>query len=146
MTMITLHWQKCIKNSLWCQFNPKLLSNGRFETRLGDHSVDITGVYIIWTGNDDRTVLKVGRGIIKNKLVAHLRDPEVQAYQPTRLYTTWASTVSLKNGPENTQESVDKGIEKFLGIAFRPKLMECLPDVDPIMVNLPWMGKPVPPL
>lgn len=146
MTMITLHWQKCIKSSLWCQFNPKLLSNGRFENRLGDRSVDITGVYIIWTGNGDRTVLKVGSGIIKNKLAAHLKDPEVQAYQPTRLYTTWASTLFCKNGPEDTQESVDKGIEKFLGIAFRPKLVECLPDVDPIMVNLPWMDKPVPPL
>ena len=141
MTMITLHWQKCIKNSLWCQCNEKFLNNGRLEVRLGDHSVGISGVYIIWTGIDNRTVLKVGSGIIKDKLAAHLRDPEVQAYKPTRLYITWASTLSVI-GPEKIQ----KGIEKFLDIVFKPKLAEDLPDVDLVMVNLPQWNKPVPPL
>ncbi len=49
MTMITLHWQRCIKNSLWCQFSEKLLNNSRLETRFGDYSIGISGVYIIWT-------------------------------------------------------------------------------------------------
>lgn len=141
MTMITVHWQRCIKNSLWCQFNERLLNDGRFETGLGDYNVGISGVYIIWTGIDNRTVLKVGSGIIKDKLAIHLRDPEVQAYKPTRLYVTWASILSVI-GPEEIQ----KGVEKFLGIVFKPKLVEHLPDVDPIMVNLPWSGKPAPPL
>ena len=65
MTMITLHWQKCIKNSLWCQCNEKLLNDGRLESRLGDHSVGISGVYVLWTGIDNRTVLKVGSGLSK---------------------------------------------------------------------------------
>ena len=141
MTMITVQWQRCLKNSLWCQFNEKLLSNGRFETRLGDHSVSISGVYILWTGIDNRTVLKVGSGIIKDKLEAHLRDPEVQAYKPTRLYVTWASTLSVIGA-----EEIQKGVEKFLDIVFKPKLAEHLPDVDLVMVNLPRWNKPVPPL
>ena len=141
MTMITVQWQRCLKNSLWCQFNEKLLSNGRFETRLGDHSVNISGVYIIWTGIGNRTVLKVGSGIIKDKLEAHLRDPEIQAYKPTRLYVTWASTVSVIGAKE-----IQKGVEKFLDIVFKPKLAEHLPDVDLVMVNLPRWNKPVPPL
>ena len=141
MTMITVQWQRCLKNSLWCQFNEKLLSNGRFETRLGDHSVSISGVYILWTGIDNRTVLKVGSGIIKDKLEAHLRDPEVQAYKPTRLYVTWASTLSVIGATE-----IQKGAEKFLDIVFKPKLAEHLPDVDLVMVNLPRWNKPVPPL
>lgn len=141
MTMITVQWQRCLKNSLWCQFNEKLLSNGRFETRLGDHSVNISGIYIIWTGIDNRTVLKLGSGIIKDKLEAHLRDPEIQAYKPTRLYVTWASTLSVIGA-----EEIQKGVEKFLDIVFKPKLAEHLPDVDLVMVNLPRWNKPVPPL
>ena len=139
MTMITVQWQRCLKNSLWCQFNEKLLSNGRFETRLGDHSVNISGIYIIWTGIGNRTVLKVGSGIIKDKLEAHLRDPEIQAYKPTRLYVTWASTLSVIGA-----EEIQKGVEKFLDIVFKPKLTEHLPDVDLVMVNLPWCNKPAP--
>ena len=141
MTMITAQWQRCLKNSLWCQFNEKLLSNGRFETRLGDHSVNISGIYIIWTGIDNRTVLKVGSGIIKDKLEEHLRDPEIQAYKPTRLYVTWASTLSVIGA-----EEIQKGVEKFLDIVFKPKLAEHLPDIDLVMVNLPRWNKPVPPL
>ena len=141
MTMITVQWQRCLKNSLWCQFNEKLLSNGRFETRLGDHSVNISGIYIIWTGIDNRTVLKVGSGIIKDKLEEHLRDPEIQAYKPTRLYVTWASTLSVIGA-----EEIQKGVEKFLDIVFKPKLAEHLPDIDLVMVNLPRWNKPVPPL
>ena len=96
MTMITVYWQKCIKNSLWCPFNEKLLNDGRLEARLGDYSVGISGVYIIWAGTDNNhTVLKIGSGIIKDKLAAHLKDPEIQAYKPERLYVTWASTLYL---------------------------------------------------
>ena len=141
MTMITVQWQRCLKNSLWCQFNEKLLSNGRFETRLGDHSVNVSGIYIIWTGIGDRTVLKVGSGIIKDKLEEHLRDLEIQAYKPTRLYVTWASTLSVIGS-----EEIQKGVEKFLDIVFKPKLAEHLPDVDLVMVNLPRWNKAVPPL
>ena len=141
MTAVRLRWQRCIKNSLWCQFNEKLLNDGRFETRLGDYSDGISGVYIIWTGIEDRTVLKVGSGIIKDKLAVHLKDPEIQAYQPTRLYVTWASTLSVIGA-----EKIQKGIEKFLEVVFKPKLVENLPDVDLVMVNLPRWNKPVPPL
>ena len=142
MTMITIHWQKCIKNSLWCPFNEKLLNDGRLEARLGDYSAGISGVYIIWTGTDNnRTVLKVGSGIIKDKLAADLKNPDIQAHTPTRLYVTWGSTLSTI-GPEKIQ----KGIEKFLEIVFKPKLMEHSPDVDLVMVNLPRWNKPMPPL
>ena len=142
MTMMTVHWQKCIKNSLWCQFNEKLLNDGRLEARLGDYSVGISGVYIIWTGTDNnRTVLKVGSGIIKDKLAADLKNPDIQAHKPTRLYVTWASTLSAIGS-----EKIQKGMEKFLEIVFKPKLVEYLPDVDLVMINLPRWRKSVPPL
>ena len=142
MTMITVHWQRCIKNTLWCQFNEKLLSDGRLEARLGDYSTGISGVYIIWTGTDNnRTILKVGSGIIKDKLAVDLKDPEIQAYKPTRLYVTWASTLTAIGS-----EQIQKGIEKFLEVVFKPKLARNLPDVDLVMVNLPRWNRSVPPL
>ena len=142
MTMMTVHWQKCIKNSLWCQFNEKLLNDGRLEARLGDYSVGISGVYIIWTGTDNnRTVLKVGSGIIKDKLAADLKNPDIQAHKPTRLYVTWASTLSAIGS-----EKIQKGMEKFLEIVFKPKLVEYSPEVDLVMINLPRWRKSVPPL
>lgn len=142
MTMMTVHWQKCIKNSLWCQFNEKLLNDGRLEVRLGDYSVGISGVYIIWTGTDNnRTVLKVGSGIIKDKLAADLKNPDIQAHKPTRLYVTWASTLSAIGS-----EKIQKGMEKFLEIVFKPKLVEYSPEVDLVMINLPRWRKSVPPL
>ena len=142
MTMITLQWRRCMKNSFWCQLNEKLLNDGRLEARLGDYSLGISGVYIIWTAIDNnRTVLKVGSGIIKDELAADLKDPEIQAHKPARLYVTWASTLSVI-GPEQIQ----KGIQKFLGVVFKPKLFEDLPNVDLVMVNLPRWNKSVPPL
>jgi len=142
MTMMTVHWQKCIKNSFWCQLNEKLLNDGRLEARLGDYSVGVSGVYIIWTGTENnRTVLKVGSGIIKDKLAADLKNPDIQAHKPTRLYVTWASTLSAIGS-----EKIQKGIEKFLEIVFKPKLVEYLPEVDLVMVNLPRWRKSVPPL
>ena len=142
MTMMTVYWQRCIKNSLWCPFNEKLLNDGRLEARLGDYSAGISGVYIIWTGTDNnRTVLKVGSGIIKDKLAADLKNPDIQAHKSTRLYVTWASTLSAIGS-----EKIQKGIEKFLEIVFKPKLVEYLPDVDLVMVNLPRWRKSVPPL
>ena len=137
----TLQWQKCIKNFLWCQLNSRLLNDSRLEICLGVESIKTSGVYIIWTGIDKRTILKVGSGIIKDRFEAYLRDPEVQTYKSTRLYVTWASTVSAYK-PEDTQ----KGIEKFLGMILNPQLKGRLPDVDPIVVNLPLWDEPVPPL
>ena len=141
MAAVTLHWQKCIKHSLWCQLDTRLLS----EARLGDRNVGMRGVYIIWTGIKGITVLKVGSGTIKEQLAADLRDPEIYAYRPTRLYATWAST-STVHRPEETQETIEQGIVKFLNVVFKPKLREQLPDVAPIIVNLPQWKKPVPPL
>ena len=142
MTMLTVHWQKCIKNSLWCQFNEKLLSDGRLEARLGDYSVGINGVYIIWTWIDNnRTILKVGSGIIKDKLAADLKNPDIQAHKPTRLYVTWASTLSAIGSQE-----IQKGIQKFLETVFKPKLVENASDSDFVIVNLPRWNKPEPPL
>lgn len=58
----------------------------------GINSLRYKGVYIIWyfdTANTARTV-KVGKGRLRERLVAERRSPELQAYAHRPLYVTWA--------------------------------------------------------
>lgn len=58
----------------------------------GINSLRYKGVYIIWyfdAVNTARTV-KVGKGRLRERLVAERRSPELQAYAHRPLYVTWA--------------------------------------------------------
>lgn len=152
METMTVHWQKrtdYLFSGQWCQLNPELLNDPRLEfrleTRFGVLRTDIVGVYIIWAGVSNRTILKVGSGIIKNRLGEHFRDPKVQAYKYSGLYATWAR-ISPFFKPDGRLNDRERGIEKFLGILLNPKLTQRLPDVDPIWVNLPVWDEPMSPL
>ena len=143
METMTLKWEKC--NSYpslgrWCRLDSDLLDDPRLEIRQGrnlsrfDTRIGIPGVYIIWAGINNRTILKVGSGIIKNRLRNHLNDPKVQAYKHSGLYATWASFLCI----DDNQDDKKRGVERFLGLILNPKIGERFPaDVDPIMVNLP---------
>jgi len=151
MELMTIYWQKCndyLSFGSWCRLNSDLLNDPRLEIRLGrnlygfDTSIGITGVYIIWAGIDNRTILKVGSGIIKDRLRAHLNDPKVQAYEYKGLYATWASFLFV-----DKQEDKKRGVERFLGLILNPKLGERFPtNVEMIAVNLPEWGEPDNPL
>ena len=152
MESITLHWQKC-NNYLfwgsWCRLDSDLLDDPRLEISLGrnlfgfDTSIGITGVYIIWAGvGDNRTILKVGSGIIKDRLQAHLNDPKVQAYKSKGLYATWA-TLPLYFQLARKLGDSERGVERFLGVMLNPKLTQRLPtNVEFIWVNLPEWNEP----
>ena len=148
MEIMNVHWQKCGDFPFlgWCQFNSDLLNDPRLESRLetpfGVLRTDIVGVYIIWAGISNRTILKVGSGIIKDRLQAHLNDLEVQAYKYSGLYATWASTTPFFKS-DGKLDDKKRGIERYLGVWLNPKLTERLPNnVDPIWVNLPEWDKP----
>ena len=66
------------------------------------------GVYIIWAGMSNRTILKVGHGIIKNRFEEHLNDPKVQAYKHRGLYATWDSFLFVDKAVEK-----QRGVERF---------------------------------
>ena len=152
METMTVHWEKCgdFPYFGWCQLNSDLLNDprleSRLETRFGVLRTDIVGVYIIWAGVSNRTILKVGSGIIKDRLRAHLNDPKVQAYKYSGLYVTWARvTPSFK--PGGRLDDKQRGVERFLGIWLNPELGKRFPsNVDPIWVNLPVWDEPVSPL
>lgn len=142
METMVIHWRKSIKSLSWCQFTADILNDPRLEANLdGDSrphfSIRAIGVYIIWTGKHKRRILKVGSGIIKDKLKAHLGDPKILAHKSKGLYATWATTL-FGNKPRR----IRKGIETFLHIILAPKLAESIPDVDPILVNLPVWDEP----
>lgn len=153
MESMTVQWQKCnnyLSWGSWCQLDSDLLDDQRLEirleTRFGVLRTDIIGVYIIWAGVNNRTILKVGSGIIKDRLRAHLNDPKVQVYKHKGLYATWACiTPSFK--PDGKFDDKERGIEGFLGLILNPKLGKRFPNnVDFILVNMPEWDEPANPL
>lgn len=108
-------WQKCL-GDVWGPLMTVDLSHAHFS--------NMEGVYIIWQGGGP--VVRVGQGIIRDRLAAHRRDTAVTAYQ--NLYVTWA--------PVST--AYRNGVERHLATVLKPKVGDAFPDVSPIQVFLPW--------
>ena len=116
MTMpdLTVTWGTCGDNGHWCDFANLNLDHEVFN--------NLRGVYIIW--NND-TVVRVGSGIIRDRIAAHREDEEITAYN--NLVVTWARVNA------NQME----GVEKYLADRYNPAVGERFPDRTPISVNLP---------
>jgi len=116
---VKLDWIKC-KGDVWCPLNTVNLQHSHFD--------DLEGVYIIWHGGDNAATVRVGQGVIRDRLAAHRNDPEIQAYADWDLYVTWVAVAA----------SYRDGVEAFLAQRLGPKVGERFPDRAPIEVNLPW--------
>lgn len=116
---MNLDWIKCSGNQ-WCSLNNVDLSHSHFD--------NMEGVYIIWHGGNSPATVRVGQGIIKDRLAVHRKDSQVQAYAELGLFVTWAQ-VSAK---------YRDGIEAYLAQKLNPKVGERFPTVDSLQVNLPW--------
>jgi len=114
-----LNWIKC-EGEHWCNLINLNLNHPHFN--------NLEGVYIIWHGGEKPQVVRIGQGIIKDRLKAHKEDSEILGYKNFGLYVTWAA-VSL---------SYRDGIERYLGEKWNPKVGRDFPDVPPITVNSPW--------
>lgn len=114
--MITLRWVKCT-NDQWCPLGTVNLS-----------TVNTSGVYIIWHGGVAPQTVRVGKGDIAARLIAHRGDPSVQRYAPYGLYVTWAAVNAYDQD----------GVERFLADQLRPLVGERHPEVPAKLVNLPW--------
>jgi hypothetical protein len=112
-----VEWIKCIMQSR-CRLNLINLNNEHFD--------NLTGVYLIWQGNDKQNVIKVGKGFIRERLEVMKSDIEVQKFAPD-LFVTWAAVPST---------SLD-GVEAFLNNELHPQLLNTLPEISLIKVNLP---------
>lgn len=116
---LKLIWNKC-KGDVWCNLLNVDLAHAHFD--------NMEGVYIIWHGSHNPSTVRVGQGVIRERLAAHRQDPDILAYQNFTLYVTWASV------PQTQRD----GVEKYLGETLNPKVGARLPNVFSIEVNLPW--------
>jgi hypothetical protein len=118
--MLQVAWIKCGETgNSWWSLSTVDLSNSHFN--------NLEGVYVIWHGGDKPRYVKVGQGIIKNRLAAHRTDPEIQTYANLGLYVTWA------------QVSTDDrdGVEAYLATRLNPLVGDRFPGSVQIAVNLP---------
>jgi hypothetical protein len=112
-------WNKC-EGDAWCPLNTVSLSHTHFD--------GLDGVYVIWHGGQNPRTVRVGQGVIRDRLTAHREDREIQAYAGQGLFVTWAR---VNAGSRD-------GVEAYLANQLNPLVGERFPDVTPVQVNLPW--------
>jgi hypothetical protein len=112
-------WNKC-EGDKWCLLNSVNLDHSHFE--------GLEGVYIIWHAGVSPATVRVGQGVIKERLAVHRNDKDIQSFSDLGLYVTWASVATFYRD----------GIEAFLAEQLNPKVGDRFPDRKPIEVNLPW--------
>ena len=112
-----LDWCRCVLRSR-CRLNLINLNNQYFD--------NLTGVYVIWRGNDTGNVVSVGMGNLRDELVEKQIDKKVLEYGPD-LFVTWAAVPRLSL----------KGVEAFLCNNLNPQIPHSVSDIDLINVNLP---------
>jgi hypothetical protein len=86
------------------------------------------GVYMIWHGGTAPRVVRVGQGIIADRLAVHRLDPDVQYYSGFVLFVTWAVVSAGQRD----------GVERYLADRWKPLVGDAWPAVAPIEVNSPW--------
>ena len=118
-TALSVHWNKC-QGEQWCNL---------FRVNLEDqHFANLEGVYVIWHGGHSPATVRVGQGIVKDRLAEHRRDPAILQHQPHGVFVTWAQIGAYQRD----------GVEKYLGDTLKPKMGTHFPDTHVIVVNLPW--------
>jgi len=99
------------------------------ETLQLDGIGDTLGVYIIWHEGDPGRVVRVGQGVIKDRLSEHRNNKAILAYNKVgTLRVTWAAVPA---------KQLD-GVERHLADTWNPLVGSAFPDVQPIAVNSPW--------
>lgn len=88
-----------------------------------------TGVYIIWKTGASPYVVRVGSGIIRDRLMSHARDPMILRHDHPfdSLHVTWAPIGA----------ALMERVERFLGDTYGGVETIRLPDVKPFAVTLP---------
>ena len=119
---LALNWTKCALTANFCNFMTVDLEHENLN--------GIKGVYIIWYSNASLAeVVRVGQGVIKDRLADHRDNSEITAYSKQgTLYVTWAGTT----------ENDRNGVEAYLGDRLKPLVGDRFPDAEFIKVNLPW--------
>lgn len=114
---MNLNWGTCGDNGSWCGFLTVNLEHTYFNGK--------EGVYIIWQSKGP--VIRVGQGVIKDRLAEHRRDGSITAYN--NLFVTWAVVPVFQRND----------VERFLAEKLNPVVGERFPIPNSsIAVNLPF--------
>jgi hypothetical protein len=116
---VTLAWNQC-QGDVWCSLSDVDLSHNHFD--------GMEGVYAILHGGTNPATVRVGQGIIRDRLQSHRIDPDIQAYAHLQPYVTWAR-VSARDRD---------GVEAYLAQKLQPLVGKRFPKRKPISVNTPW--------
>jgi hypothetical protein len=114
-----VHWSQD-QGGAWCTLS---------EVELDHRSFDgVEGVYVIWHGERDRVILRVGQGSIRERLAEERKSARLIAYGFDRLAVTWARVNPLHR----------EAVASYLATTLKPKFGESYPGEEKIQVNLPW--------
>ncbi len=116
---IQVEWQKCADN-VWGPLLTVDTAHAHFDS--------MEGVYIIWHGGQNPRVVRVGQGVIRDRILAHRGDPQVMRYRDHGLFITWARVATR----------FCDGVERYLAEQLSPLVGDRYPNVPSISVNLPW--------
>lgn len=113
------NWYRC-KGDIWCEL---------FKLDL-DHEVlrKAEGVFILWTGQKDRKILKVGSGLVRSHLLSAKSDLAIQAFANIGVFVSWIDVGMLKRG----------GVEAYLLNTLKPLIVSATPKSIAIKIKLPW--------
>ncbi|HOM05349.1 MAG TPA: hypothetical protein PLU67_07640 [Candidatus Kapabacteria bacterium] len=112
-------WYKC-KGEVWCELFKLDMEHPVLKTA--------EGVYIIWTGVNDRKVLKVGSGLIRSQLMTARQDVTINAFATRGVFVTWSEVGKVKRD----------GVEAYLINTLSPLFVPYKPKAIPIKIKLPW--------
>lgn len=112
-----LRWNRS-QDERWCDLDRLNLDHAHF-----DH---LEGVYVIWYGGPNGKVVRVGQGLIRERLKELRLDPLLEPFRHLGLIVSWAVV----------EAATRDGVERYLGEAYRPVILTSLPPASPITVNL----------
>lgn len=94
--------------------------------------VVVEGVYMIYqlsTPTRAARVIRVGQGIVKDRLTSHAQDQKIGAHRASgALYVVWAPVA----------KNIRDGVERYLADVYQPLVGDAFPNVAPVAVSAPW--------
>lgn len=115
-----IDWCKC-EPGVWCNLNKVDADHKNLKS--------VHGVYILWHGDVERTILLIGYGNIREEIVKNKNDIAVQAFSHLGVNISWAEVSSFKK----------KSVLAFLYNKLKPKIItDDPPKGSGTEVNLPW--------
>lgn len=114
-----VRWFKC-RGNVWCDLFKLDLSNDYVKT--------INGIFIIWTGDIPRKVLRIGSGNISRELSAIRREISFKAFQHHGLKVSWAEISALQRN----------GALAYMYNELLPTMQKEIPKGVPFHLNFPW--------